>query len=124
MQPIHITKYLLLIPLASLPAQSPAAPVFLQAGKLSCAARLWTPSELQTWCMKGNPLRVVHNTRQDILGGNAFVESFVDNTPGEIPSQVTWMFQHDTTAGRVKYQMTLLVSGHEQNPPLTGVLPQ
>jgi hypothetical protein len=37
----------------------PSQPTFLQVGTLSCAARMYTPIQLQIWCFKDPSLKII-----------------------------------------------------------------
>jgi hypothetical protein len=94
-------------------------PTFVQAGKLSCAARLNDITHLQTWCFKGSLL--LYNAVQDFSAQTAAVSDFADTTVGETPAQITWLVA--TVAGfpgSVGYQVAIIVNGNQQSA-LSGV---
>ena len=94
-------------------------PTFVQAGKLSCAARLNDFTHLQTWCFKGTLL--LYNAVQDFSAQTAAVSDFADTTVGEVPAQITWLVA--TVANypnSVAYQVAIAVNGNQQSA-LSGV---
>jgi hypothetical protein len=94
-------------------------PVFVQAGKLSCAARLNDITHLQTWCFKGSLL--LYNAVQDFSSNTAAVSDFADTTTGEVNAQITWLVA--TVANypnSVAYQVAIVVNGNQQSA-LSGV---
>src|ERR1019366_1527068 len=94
-------------------------PKFVQAGKLSCAARLNDITHLQTWCFKGSLL--LYNAVQDFSSNTAAVSDFADTTIGEVNAQITWLVA--TVANypnSVAYQVAIAVNGNQQSA-LSGV---
>ena len=79
-------------PIAVLPPTTlgiPGIPSYLQVGKLSCAARMWNPTELQIWCTKQNVIVV------NIVKKVEFVEytfEYGDSLVDPMPTKIVWSF--------------------------------
>jgi|ERR1035441_4109873 hypothetical protein len=94
-------------------------PTFVQAGKLSCAARLLDFTHLQSWCSKGST--VVYNAVQEFSGGTAIVSDFADATVGETYAQITWLVATvDGFPNAVGWQVSMVI-GTSPASMLTGV---
>ena len=94
-------------------------PHFVQAGKLSCAARLNDAAHVQTWCIKGGTL--LYNAVLDFSANSAVVSDFSDTTVGETNAQITWLVATVQNApGAVGYQVSIVV-GSNPASMLTGV---
>ena len=112
-------KVTLLLLLAALPLfPQPGIPTSVFAGKLTCSARMYSPTQVQTWCLKGTKL--VHNTLQDITKGGSLVEYFGDGTPNEPYASITWFFYYDT--GLIRWEATYHVGQVVSTQLLTGTL--
>jgi hypothetical protein len=71
----------------------PGQPTFLQVGTLSCAARMYTPTQLQVWCFKDPALRVVLiNVLNDVSDGTGLQLNSSDSGNIATCTSVTWTF--------------------------------
>lgn len=94
---------------------SPGLPTYLQVGKLSCAARLITPVQLQIWCISNN--LVIYNSIQDVTGSSDYTLSLGFFDP-EI-ARVSWVFF--ATHNPINWQAVITI-GTKEGPLLTGTL--
>jgi hypothetical protein len=108
--------FLFSLPLFSQAPPGPATTIFV--GKLSCSARLFTPKQVQTWCVKGT--KVVHNALHDITVGGYFEEYYGDGTPGEPWANICWDFKEEN--GKIKWEATWQIGTVYNSKLLSGVL--
>ena len=111
----------LLIPIllcSGLVAQT--APTFLQVGTLSCAARMWTPTQLQVWCLAGTKIQI--NILDDMSDGTEFSLLTCDEDPS-IGTCIIWNFAADITVEPIKvnWRAKITKAGVDSSL-LTGVL--
>lgn len=99
------------------PCYAQGTPKFVTAGKLSCGARMVSPTQMQTWCYKvSNGVNVlVQNTITSLsdtvgnVGGSAFI-NFVDSTPGEAWVMIGWSVWFDHTDAKYHYSVSWQVN--------------
>jgi hypothetical protein len=100
-----IRIFLALLLLSSAALAMPGQPVFIQVGTLSCAARMYTPIQLQIWCFKDPALKVLQlnqlidvsdcgfefqiNTNNDVTIGTSLFWKFLPNVSLN-PIVVSW----------------------------------
>ena len=71
----------------------PGQPTFLQVGTLSCAARMYTPIQLQVWCFKDAVLKVIQiNLLNDISDGTGLQLTTSDSDCNGTCSHIVWVF--------------------------------
>ena len=88
---IRILSIFLLLSTAAM--AQPGQPTFLQVGTLSCAARMYTPTQLQVWCFKDSALRVVLiNVLNDVSDGTGLQLNASDSGNIATCTSVTWTF--------------------------------
>ena len=88
--PIFIVLVSICINLPKAEAQGP--PTFLQVGTLSCAARMYAPTQLQVWCFKDTALKViVFNALSDILDTGLQIE-VADSNNYDTNTSLVWLF--------------------------------
>ena len=91
--------------LSAVAAAMPGQPTFIQVGTLSCAARMYTPIQLQIWCFKDAALKVLQlnylidvsdcgfeftiNTNNDVTIGTSLYWKFLPNVSLN-PIVVSW----------------------------------
>lgn len=82
-------------PLAMLPPTTTGTPglaTFLQVGKLSCAARMWSVALLQVWCLKGGV--VVINIAKSVEPGG-YIFDYDDSINDPMVARINWTFFMD-----------------------------
>lgn len=71
----------------------PGQPTFLQVGTLSCAARMYTPTQLQVWCFSDPILKVIQiNILNNISGGIGLELKTSDGDCNGTCTSVVWLF--------------------------------
>jgi hypothetical protein len=117
-------RYLLLLVLlcSSLVGQTPGKSTVILAGSLSCAARMYRPTQLQIWCFTDAALKVVGVNCLIDVSTTGFMLDTGDTFNADTGTFLLWMFLSDgASPPKISYQATVtkaLVSG----PILTGVL--
>ena len=102
-------------------AAAPPLPAFIQAGKLSCGAKMYSPTQLQVWCFKDLTMKVVAvNCLVDVSVSGFF---FLDTSDATQNVFLAWMFIIDQaiTPPKVNWQ-AVVTTAHVSGPILTGVL--
>ena len=82
-------------PLAMLPPTTtgvPGVPTFLQVGSLSCAARMYTPTQLQVWCFKDVALKVIGINALSDVSDMGFELTVADSNNYDTNTSIVWLF--------------------------------
>ena len=105
----------------------PGHPTFLQVGTLSCAARMYTPTMLQTWCFKDTALKsIAINSISDVsfFGFRLLISDATAIDPG---TTLEWVFLPTEDSPPI-VSWTAIITKNSNNgfpvvsPVLTGVL--
>ena len=101
----------------------PGQPTFLQVGTLSCAARMYTPIQLQVWCFSDPALKVIQINLLVDLSDNGFIVQTRDINDVATGSSIHWEFLPDVIPNPiiVSWEATITKFG-VVGPKLTGIL--
>ena len=101
----------------------PGQPTFLQVGTLSCAARMYTPIQLQIWCFKDPALKVIQINLLVDISDNGFIIQTRDINDVAIGSSIHWIFLPNVIPDPivVSWEATITKFG-VVGPTLKGVL--
>ena len=105
----------------------PGQPTFLQVGTLSCAARMYTPTMLQTWCFKDTALKVIAiNSISDVsfFGFRLLISDATAIDPG---TTLEWVFLPTDDSPPIVSWTAIITKNSNSgfpvvSPVLTGVL--
>lgn len=114
-------KIFLFLILATAAIAAPPLPAFIQAGKLSCGAKMYSPTQLQVWCFKDLTMKVVAvNCLVDVSVSGFFL---LDTSDAAQNIFLCWMFFIDQTVtpSKVNWQAAVTIA-NISGPILTGVL--
>jgi hypothetical protein len=101
----------------------PGQPTFLQVGTLSCAARMYTPIQLQVWCFSDPALKVIQINLLCDISDNGFIVQTRDINDVATGSSIHWEFLPDVIPNPiiVSWEATITKFG-VVGPKLTGIL--
>ena len=72
---------------------TPSQPTVILVGKLSCAARMWTPTQLQVWCFKDLTFKALRlNMLIDVSDGFGFRLCVADTNNIDTNNVLNWLF--------------------------------
>lgn len=101
----------------------PGPPTFLQVGTLSCAARMYTPIQLQIWCFKDSALKVIQINLLVDISDNGFIVQTRDVNDVATGSSIHWIFSPNVIPDPmvVSWEATITKFG-VVGPKLSGIL--
>ena len=81
-------------PLAMSPPTTtgPGVPTFLQVGTLSCAARIYTPIQVQVWCFKDALLKVIAINLLNDVSDMGLQLTVADSNNWDTNTSLVWIF--------------------------------
>jgi|ERR1035437_80721 hypothetical protein len=108
---IRILSIFLLLSTAAI--AMPGQPTFIQVGTLSCAARMYTPTQLQIWCFKDPELKILQLNQLIDVSDCGFEFSINTNNDVTIGISLYWKFLPNVTPNPivVNWQATITKFG-------------
>ena len=81
------------IAVAQTTTTTPGQPTVILVGKLSCAARMWTPIQLQIWCFNDLTFKTLRlNMLIDVSSGFGFRLCVADTNNFDTNNTLNWLF--------------------------------